>query len=138
MLISKSCVTPRLFLWGWKSLLQHICALLRFACVLGVIAQAELDDAVRSGRMITDGKIVTRTPLQWSELAAIAEAVERKEKWEQLSPDDKQARIEAKVLEAGVEVAVSKAAVEPVWNLPGVAERFGAEKVPVLSAVRLN
>jgi len=26
---------------------------------------------------------------------------------------------------AGVEVAVSKAAVEPVWYLPGVAERFG-------------
>lgn len=26
---------------------------------------------------------------------------------------------------SGVEVSVSKAAVEPVWYLPGVAERFG-------------
>ena len=25
----------------------------------------------------------------------------------------------------GVEISISKAAVEPVWYLPGVAERFG-------------
>jgi GTP cyclohydrolase N terminal len=33
--------------------------------------------------------------------------------------------IALKSLISGVEVNVSKAAVEPVWYMPGVAERFG-------------
>ncbi|KAJ6619799.1 GTP cyclohydrolase N terminal-domain-containing protein [Mycena sp. CBHHK59/15] len=32
-------------------------------------------------------------------------------------------------MEPGVEVAVSKAAAEPVWHLPGVAERFGISEM---------
>ncbi|KAJ7475897.1 GTP cyclohydrolase N terminal-domain-containing protein [Mycena latifolia] len=59
------------------------------------IKMSELDDAVRRGDLAVDGKIV----LQSRPLPGIDEP--------------------------GVEVTVSKAAVEPVWHLPGVAERFG-------------
>jgi hypothetical protein len=61
---------------------------------------SELDDAARRGDIVVDGKIV----LASRALPALAGA-----------PPG----------EPGVEVNVSKAAVEPVWHLPGVAERFG-------------
>jgi hypothetical protein len=59
------------------------------------IKMSELDDAVRRGDLTVDGKIVLNS------------------------------RPLPGVDSPGVEVNVSKAAVEPVWHLPGVAERFG-------------
>ncbi|KAJ7170725.1 cyclohydrolase [Mycena crocata] len=59
------------------------------------IKMSELDDAVRRGDLVVDGKVVLNSrPLPGVDAP-------------------------------GVEVTVSKAAVEPVWHLPGVAERFG-------------
>lgn len=58
---------------------------------------SELDAAFAAGNLPVDGKIVQRsTPLP-------------------AFPD----------IDPGIEVNVSKAAVEPVWNLPLMAERFG-------------
>ncbi|KAJ7494793.1 cyclohydrolase [Mycena galericulata] len=59
------------------------------------IKMSELDDAVRRGDLAVDGKIMLHS------------------------------RPLPGVDAPGVEVTVSKAAVEPVWHLPGVAERFG-------------
>ncbi|KAF7336661.1 Uracil-regulated protein 1 [Mycena venus] len=65
------------------------------------IKMSELDDAVRRGDLTVDGKIVLNSrPLP--------------------GVDN---------IPAGVEVTVSKAAVEPVWHLPGVAERFGISEL---------
>jgi hypothetical protein len=66
------------------------------------LKMSELDEAARKGELVVDGTIVLQSrPL--------------------LNPDG------TKNTEAspGVEVNVSKAAVDPVWYLPGVAERFG-------------
>ncbi|KAK7051535.1 hypothetical protein VNI00_004511 [Paramarasmius palmivorus] len=66
------------------------------------IKLSELNEAVRRGEITIDGKIVIKTaPMK----TATGEIDTEKD--------------------SGVEVAVSKAAVEPVWWLPGVAERFG-------------
>lgn len=62
----------------------------------------ELDDAVRKGRFKIDGEIVVR------------------------SPPSSQHHLEG--LDDSVEVNVSKAAIEPVWHLAGVAERFGIDE----------
>jgi len=65
------------------------------------LKMSELDDAERKGDLTVDGHIVLRSrPIS---------------------------NVDGTPSEAppGVEVAVSKAAVEPVWYLPGVAERFG-------------
>ena len=60
----------------------------------------ELDDAARKGTIEVDGSIVLRSqPLRNVDG----------------SPSD---------AEPGIEVNVGKAAVEPVWYLPGMAERF--------------
>lgn len=65
------------------------------------IKLSELDESSRKGELETDGKIVLSSrPL--------------------LNPDGT-----TSTAGAGVEVEASKAAVEPVWYLPGVAERFG-------------
>ncbi|KAL4263005.1 GTP cyclohydrolase II family protein [Pleurotus pulmonarius] len=65
------------------------------------LKMSELDDAARKGDLTIDGKIVLKSrPLMNADGT--------------LSTSD-----------SGVEVNVSKAAVEPVWYLPGVAERFG-------------
>ncbi|KAJ7931561.1 GTP cyclohydrolase N terminal-domain-containing protein [Mycena leptocephala] len=63
------------------------------------IKMSELDDAVRRGDLTVDGKIVLNS------------------------------RPLPGVDSPGVEVNVSKAAVEPVWHLPGVAERFGISEL---------
>ena len=61
---------------------------------------SELDDAARKGTIEVDGSIVLRSqPLRNVDG----------------SPSD---------AEPGIEVNVGKAAVEPVWYLPGMAERF--------------
>ncbi|KAJ7030464.1 GTP cyclohydrolase N terminal-domain-containing protein [Mycena alexandri] len=63
------------------------------------IKMSELDDAVRRGALKVDGKIVLNS------------------------------RPLPGLENPGVEVTVSKAAVEPVWHLPGVAERFGISEL---------
>ena len=65
------------------------------------IKLSELDESSRKGDLKIDGKIVIKSrPL--------------------LNPDGTE-----NDADPGVEVLTSKAAVEPVWYLPGVAERFG-------------
>ncbi|KAI0061447.1 hypothetical protein BV25DRAFT_1857352 [Artomyces pyxidatus] len=61
---------------------------------------SEIDDAARKGEIVVDGRVVLKSaPL--------------------LNADG--SRNDA---DPGVEINISKAAVEPVWYLPGVAERF--------------
>jgi len=66
------------------------------------LKMSEIDDSVRKGQIEVDGSLVVRSPPVRKEDGTIDENVD-----------------------PGVEVSVSKAAVEPVWWLPGVAERFG-------------
>lgn len=62
---------------------------------------SEIDESARKGEIEVDGKIVLKSrPL--------------------INADGSQSDAYS-----GVEMNVSKAAVEPVWYLPGVAERFG-------------
>lgn len=65
------------------------------------IKLSECDESYRKGELTIDGKILLQSP--------------RLRKPDG-SPSD---------ADPGVEINVSKAAVEPVWYLPGVAERFG-------------
>ncbi|KDQ50544.1 hypothetical protein JAAARDRAFT_41999 [Jaapia argillacea MUCL 33604] len=62
---------------------------------------SEIDESARKGELTVDGKILLKSrPL--------------------MNPDGT-----LSTADPGVEISVSKAAVEPVWYLPGVAERFG-------------
>ena len=64
------------------------------------ISSSEIDESSRKGEIVVDGKIVLKSaPL--------------------LNADGT-----TNTADPGVEINVSKAAVEPVWYLPGVAERF--------------
>lgn len=65
------------------------------------LKMSELDEAARKGTLTVDGNLVMKSRPLKNEDGTI-------------STEDN-----------GVEVFVSKAAVEPVWYLPGVAERFG-------------
>ncbi|KAF5377842.1 hypothetical protein D9615_006815 [Tricholomella constricta] len=65
------------------------------------LKMSELDESARKGHLTVDGKIVMKSPPAHNADGSISKAY------------------------SGVEVFVSKAAVEPVWYLPGVAERFG-------------
>ncbi|KAG6899802.1 hypothetical protein C0995_004916 [Termitomyces sp. Mi166 len=65
------------------------------------LKMSELDECVRRGELEVDGKIVFKSPPGLNEDGSVSDR------------------------DMGVEVFVSKAAVEPVWYLPGVAERFG-------------
>ncbi|EJT98775.1 hypothetical protein DACRYDRAFT_90842 [Dacryopinax primogenitus] len=78
------------------------------------IKLSEIDDAVRAGRIEVDGKIVRRCrPVEPLTLDQEGEGEgEGKGKGRGMG-------------DPGVELDVSKAAVEPVWFLPGVAARFG-------------
>lgn len=60
----------------------------------------ELDEAVRQGRLNTDGKIVTHS----QPLPAHPE------------------------IDPGVEINTFKAAIEPVWYLPGLADRLNVQE----------
>ena len=65
------------------------------------IKLSELDETARKGDIPIDGRIVLKSrPLH--------------------NPDGTESEADP-----GVELVTSKAAVEPVWYLPGVAERFG-------------
>lgn len=62
---------------------------------------SEIDETARRGELTVDGKILLKSnPLHNADGTESA-------------------------ADPGVEISVSKAAVEPVWYLPGVAERFG-------------
>ncbi|KAF8874702.1 GTP cyclohydrolase N terminal-domain-containing protein [Gymnopilus junonius] len=65
------------------------------------LKMSELDDAARKGDIVLDGTIVLQSPPLKNVDGSESDA------------------------DPGIEIAVSKAAVEPVWYLPGVAERFG-------------
>jgi GTP cyclohydrolase II len=43
--------------------------------------------------------------------------------------------VDGTVVKANNDVAVTKAAIEPVWFLPGVAKRFGIEEIPLRKAL---
>lgn len=92
------------------------------ACTKAHLKLAELDEAVADGRLLIDGKIISKSPGEWAEAAAKTSIAAAGGNWDQMSVEDRQRETSKK---AGVEVAVTKAAVEPVWNLPGVAARFG-------------
>ena len=62
---------------------------------------SEIDDAARKGDLQIDGKILLKSAPLVNEDGSPSSA------------------------DPGVEISISKAAVEPVWYLPGVAERFG-------------
>jgi len=62
---------------------------------------SEIDEAARRGEIEVDGKIVLKSRPLVNADGSISQAY------------------------SGVEINISKAAVEPVWYLPGVAERFG-------------
>jgi len=65
------------------------------------IKLSEIDESSRKGEITIDGKVVLK------------------------SPSLKNADGSVNPADPGVELNVNKAAVEPVWYLPGVAERFG-------------
>ncbi|KAH8083731.1 GTP cyclohydrolase N terminal-domain-containing protein [Filobasidium floriforme] len=71
------------------------------------IKMSELDRAYQRGEILPDGKVVHNSLPRESPLGTSKENKDRKEE------------------DAGVEVTTSKAAVEPVWHLPGMAARFG-------------
>lgn len=65
------------------------------------IKLSELDESARKGELTVDGRVVLRTRPMRNADGSVSGA------------------------DPGVEINTSKAAVEPVWYLPGVAERFG-------------
>ena len=62
---------------------------------------SEIDETARKGELTIDGKILVKSQPLHNADGSVSTA------------------------DPGVEIVVSKAAVEPVWYLPGVAERFG-------------
>ncbi|KAA1118492.1 hypothetical protein PGTUg99_007275 [Puccinia graminis f. sp. tritici] len=92
------------------------------ACTKAHLKLAELDESVAQGHLLIDGKIVVKSPGTWAEKAAQTSVESTGGKWEALSEEERHLLTSKR---AGVEVQVTKAAVEPVWNLPGVAARFG-------------
>ncbi|KAK4699440.1 hypothetical protein P7C70_g6819, partial [Phenoliferia sp. Uapishka_3] len=82
----------------------------------------DMDEAVRSGTLEVDGKIVVKTPTDWinANKAASAEAKTARAEGDEAAKPSLYGQFDA-----GVELNVSKAAIEPVWYLPGIAQRFG-------------
>lgn len=77
-----------------------------------------MDEAVRSGSLEVDGKIVVKTPTDWINQNKAASSAAKTARAE----GDEAATTKASyAFDAGVELNVSKAAVEPVWYLPGIA-----------------
>ncbi|THG98348.1 hypothetical protein EW026_g3819 [Hermanssonia centrifuga] len=62
---------------------------------------SEIDETARKGELKVDGKILLKSHPMHNADGTVSSA------------------------DPGVEISISKAAVEPVWHLPGVAERFG-------------
>ncbi|GAA5945701.1 hypothetical protein JCM1841_003592 [Sporobolomyces salmonicolor] len=81
----------------------------------------DMDEAVRSGSLKVDGKIVVKTPTEWINQNKMLSAAAKTAR----DSDDAAAKQTLYAgFDAGVELNVSKAAIEPVWYLPGIAERF--------------
>jgi copper chaperone CopZ len=95
-------LTSFLFLVGWvnRTNMQHIDSGLdvkpTISCTKAHIKMTELDLANSTGSIEVDGKIVTKSQI----LPAFPEN------------------------DPGIEVNTYKAAIEPVWHLPGLAKRF--------------
>jgi GTP cyclohydrolase II len=81
----------------------------------------DFDEAVRNGTLEVDGKIVVPTPTEWINQNRLESAAAKTARAE----GDVAAEHKHSQFDAGVELNVSKAAVEPVWYLPTIAERFG-------------
>lgn len=81
----------------------------------------DFDEAVRAGTLQVDGKIVVNTPTDW-----IKQNREATEAGRTARSDDDAAGVKSLsgTSDAGVELNTSKIAFEPVWYLPGIAERF--------------
>jgi GTP cyclohydrolase II len=77
----------------------------------GHVAAEVFGDAIREGIDIRPTIAVTRARLNMAELNALLDRGA-------LKPD-------GRVLHKGGDVSVAKAAVDPVWWLPGIAQRFG-------------
>ena len=75
------------------------------------IKLSEIDEAARRGDITIDGRVVLKSAPLLNADGSIDEGY------------------------SGVEINVSKAAVDPVWYLPGVAERFGMYVQLVLSSL---
>ncbi|TNY22030.1 GTP cyclohydrolase II [Rhodotorula diobovata] len=82
----------------------------------------DFDDMVRAGTLEVDGKVVVRTPTDWINQNRAASAAA---KTARADDDVANKHVEHVAFDAGVELNVSKAAIDPVWNLPEVARRFG-------------
>ncbi|SCZ98029.1 BZ3500_MvSof-1268-A1-R1_Chr3-3g06529 [Microbotryum saponariae] len=91
----------------------------------------DMDEAVRSGALEVDGKIVVKTPTEWINANRAASTAAKTKRDEH---DIAAQHIEHAAFDAGVELNVNKAALEPVWYLPGmlgiacvagIAQRFG-------------
>lgn len=95
----------------------------------------EIDEAVRAGTLQCDGKVVVPTPTEW--------VVQNKLASQQAARSVRSADDPANVAsgfnyEAGVELNVSKAAVEPVWYLPGPSDLTEASSRLKLTPVYLG
>jgi hypothetical protein len=74
------------------------------------IKMSELDRAYQRGEILPDGKVVQNSLPREASSGL---------------PNGNNGNKGSKEEDAGVEVTTSKAAVEPVWHLPGMAARFG-------------
>ncbi|GAA5875213.1 hypothetical protein JCM16303_005047 [Sporobolomyces ruberrimus] len=85
----------------------------------------DFDEAVRAGSLEVDGKVVVHTPTDWIKQNREATEAGRTARAE---GDAAAAKQPNGVLDAGVEINTSKVALEPVWYLPGIAERFNVSE----------
>ncbi|GAA5930496.1 uncharacterized protein JCM15063_004826 [Sporobolomyces koalae] len=85
----------------------------------------DFDEAVRAGTLEVDGKIVVNTPTDW-----IKQNREATESGRTARSEDDAAGVKSLsgTSDAGVELNTSKVALEPVWYLPGIAERFNVSE----------
>jgi len=74
----------------------------------------DFDEAVRAGTLEVDGKVVVKTPTEWLKQNRAAT-----EEGRTARAEDDAAGAKLAGEDAGVELNVSKVALEPVWYLPG-------------------
>lgn len=75
---------------------------------------------MKAGTLEVDGKIVVKTPTDWINENRKASAEAKSARTE----DDAANKGGSYEYDAGVELNVSKAAIEPVWYLPGECSSF--------------
>lgn len=76
----------------------------------------DIDEAVRSGSLEVDGSIVVNCPTEW---IAKNKAESTAAKTTREATDEAGKKVPYAAYDAGVELNVSKVAIEPVWWLPG-------------------